>query len=434
MKKKFGKCAYNIGIFVLLFITVNGYSAPALSGDINEQKNRFIHSHGNLIVKDIQIKGLEKTKPSVILSKCRVKPGEHLSEFKAEHLVQKLRKTNIFRDVDVYYVPEGDDVIINIDVKEKWSLIPMPVIKTSGDTRSFGAFVLDSNFLGYNKKLYTGGTWSNMGFNAQIGYIDPGILQSNFTMAVVFSGGQEIYENGSGDKDIYQEYQAQKWLCFSSLGYKFTDSITVSLTGLFRDVSIVNDYDKSFNKPESGQSYSQGIKIFINNLYYSGFFNYGFTGSLEYSRGIPLSEDTLGYNYSKMGLNYSMKVFNTHLLKIMCSGGASNTPDIFEERIGGITGFKTLPAEKIAADYYYSSTVLYEIPLYRFSYLNLTVASFFEQGGFKDDDNEMEYFYGPGGGLRFYLKRIALPALGFDVAYNINTGEVLYSAAIGASF
>jgi hypothetical protein len=55
-------------------------------------------------------------------------------------------------------------------------------------------------------------------------------------------------------------------------------------------------------------------------------------------------------------------------------------------------------------------------------------------GVFCLNDSSPSYTHGPGGGLRVYLTKIALPALGVDVYYNVRTGRSNVSAYMGFSF
>jgi len=421
-------------MFVFCILIEAGYSSPVINGEFDQKKKLFIRKHGDLTVENIVINGLEKTKPLIIIEECSVKPGQSLSGFQADNFVQNLRRTNIFRHIDIIYTQNRQQVIITVKVKEKWTLIPLPIVTSDGESVSFGFFLLDTNFLGYNKTVITGGTYSGSGFSGQLGYMDPAIAYSNFVLSAFVFGGKKIFQNSDSRGNDFQKYQATQGAFSCSLGYRLNNAFTLSLTGEYRAVYVSHDYDDKMNDPESGKSCSQGMRFMYQNIYYSGFFNYGLAFSAEYSYGSNLKGYDDQYHKSLLWLSYSLKAFEKHLFKFYLSGFACNAPDIYKLRTGGQSGSKTLPMNKIAADYFVSGTVLYEIPLYKFKYVNLTVPLFYEQGELKNEGQDIEHFYGPGAGLRLYLKRISIPAMGVDVAWNIETGDLLYSVAVGMSF
>ena len=125
--------------------------------------------------------------------------------------------------------------------------------------------------------------------------------------------------------------------------------------------------------------------------------------------------------------------FGRHRLSLLVHGGAGEMPPAFETRIGGMAGYKTLPSNEISADYYISGTLTWECPFYHSSFLTVTAAASWEQGAFKKDDHGMQNAFGPGAGFRVYLKKIAIPAVGLDLVYNIEARELLFAGSVGAA-
>ena len=106
-------------------------------------------------------------------------------------------------------------------------------------------------------------------------------------------------------------------------------------------------------------------------------------------------------------------------------------PDAFEERIGGKPGFRALPPEQIPADTYAGGFIAYEIPWLYLSWGTITVQGYWENGMYSRTESTTTYFYGPGGGFRLYLKKIAIPAVGIDATYNFEERSLEMSAAVG---
>jgi len=143
--------------------------------------------------------------------------------------------------------------------------------------------------------------------------------------------------------------------------------------------------------------------------------------------------DVKGHDYSRLIGRYSFPIFGKQRISLLAHGGAGEMPPVFETRIGGMMGFKTLPSNEISADFYISGTLTYEYPMYSHSFFTVTAAATWEQGAYKKDEKSMQNAYGPGAGIRVYLKKIAIPAVGLDFVYNIDARELLFAASIGAA-
>ena len=148
---------------------------------------------------------------------------------------------------------------------------------------------------------------------------------------------------------------------------------------------------------------------------------------------IPADKNSEGYMTSEFKMDWSFKVLSFHRISLSAFGFYGDTPVIAEKRIGGRQGFRTIPADIITSGKYASGTVSYEFPFLKYSWGAVTLLSFWEQGIFKTDENT-ETFYGPGAGILFHLKRIAIPALGFNYARNLKTETNEFSVAAGFSF
>ena len=49
-------------------------------------------------------------------------------------------------------------------------------------------------------------------------------------------------------------------------------------------------------------------------------------------------------------------------------------------------------------------------------------------------DGDYEFCHGPNGGAKFYLAKIAVPALAMGVSYNVTKNYWQFAAAVGVSF
>jgi len=398
-----------------------------------QKKDRFIAAHGDLSVTGVEVRGLSRTRDSIVLREIPVTEGMPLSSFSPDDAVQELRKLNLFHAVSIDYEPNERGVHVVAHLKEKWTLIPIPAIKFAGDYQSYGAFITESNFLGLKKTLYGGGAWSpTNGWRAQFGYIDPALSGSRFTMSMMALVGDELFENHSGDGELIQRFNAFHLKGEITAGYKIYKNHTLSLLTMYRQGDTVS-VSSPLEEPPSVKVLYQGTRYTFRNLNFQKVFTFGWRVVLDYSRGIALNGNASGHNQSRLVAAYSFPLFSSHRMTLLARGGAGKLPAVFEERIAGTPGFKTLKANEVSADFFIAGVVTWEYPLWSHSLVTVAAAASWEQGAFKKDDMPAENAFGPGAGLRLYLKKVTIPAVGLDVVYSIPQKETRFSFSMGVA-
>lgn len=437
------KNAILIILILISFISIS-YSAADGNGEngddlrydrelLLQARDSFIAANGDLPVKQLIILGLKKTKENVILQEYHISDGDKLSGFDPHHFINRLKKKNIFTDLEITYIREPESVTIELSLNERWTIIPIPMYYSNGKTTTYGLFILESNFSGYGKTVFTGGTYSENTQSAIFGYVDPAILGSDFIGNLFFLYKNSIDQNGTIEKDIYSEYKSKQETARIDAGYEFMKAVRVYLSGGYTAGIVDYEYSDSLNPPETSKYYIGGTVIKYNFLKYYEYLHYGLKGELKVYAHIPL-EDRKEYNTVDFKIDYTEKFFNFHQLTLYSSGSAGNKPSVLEDRISGKTGTRTLPADIIAADNYINYSIVYEYPFLRFSWGAVTLSGLWEQGVYNQDDSPYYSYYGPGCGASLYLKRIAFPAMGFNYAWNLKTGNNEFSINVGYSF
>lgn len=397
------------------------------------ERDKFIAENGDLPVSGITIRGLEKTRKSVILNESGITTGERLSSFNPHKFVNMLKRKNLFTDIKIGYIRNSESATIELSLVEKWSIIPLPMLYSNGDTTTYGIFVLESNFLGYNKTVFAGGTISKKGRSIIAGFVDPSICGTRFTSNIFILYKDSIFQNKTMDKIPLSEYSSVNRVAMIDAGYYFFNVINLALSGGYKDGTVDKKYDDSYNAPESQKFYQSGTVAKVDLLKYYDYFYYGFKGEIRYYTHIPDNNENR-YNTIEYKIDYSHKIFNFHRVTFYSAGSSGNRPVVLEERIAGKTGTRTLPADFIAADNYANYSIIYEYPFYKFSRGLCTFVCFWEEGTFNEDDSQYCHYYGPGGGVLLYFKKIAFPAVGINFARNLKTGSNEFSVNVGLKF
>jgi len=157
---------------------------PLSSSINNSEIKEDAQSAAPFIIRNIFITGNRKTHASIIMRELPFRPGDH---FQLQQLVVKfeaarrqLINTTLFHEVTVALKSfEGYNVDIQVDVKERWYIFPIPYFKivdrnlnqwlvqhnASLSRVNYGLKLMYNNVTGYNDKL---NVWLMSGYTQQI--------------------------------------------------------------------------------------------------------------------------------------------------------------------------------------------------------------------------------------------------------------------------
>ncbi|MEP6596957.1 MAG: POTRA domain-containing protein, partial [Ginsengibacter sp.] len=183
---------------------------------INSLANSILHTAKDtslVLIADISVHGNKKTKPFIIEREIPFKQGDYISfnELQKKLILahDQIMNTSLFTQVSVYIESrQGELAFINIDVKERWYLFPLPYFKlvdrnfnqwwveqkASLNRVNYGIKFDQKNVSGRNDKLsiYLIGGYSRQ---AQLKYEQPfagNSLKNGYSIAFNFSRQREL--------------------------------------------------------------------------------------------------------------------------------------------------------------------------------------------------------------------------------------------------
>jgi outer membrane protein assembly factor BamA len=386
-------------------------------------------------ISSVEISGLKRTKNRTIMNIIKVKEGDPVTPDLTNQVEQRLKKTGIFLDeVVVELVPGLEGQILKIHVEDRWTLIGLPFFGITQEKWIAGVFAVDSNLFGTQKIVVTSLMLDQLGsYSAFFLFRDPAFLQSDYQFTLLMGGGnsQEKLTDLTGN---------EKWEDFSRLGfngalgvgYQLTDQINLSGNINF---SSRNDTPGDTTPPGAGETRVKlGLspRIQYDNRYIHSLFSSGFMGSFtpEMAWG-PLSD----FSFSQEGsLSYSVVPVDSLLVKFTIKEGLSKNSFDSLMILGGSEGSLTLPGQSIGTSQYINGETLLEFRLINFGFASLTVPLFYEGGYLLDYHSQYQFYHGAGAGFRFYLAKVAAPALGMDYRYSFTNEKGGFSAFIGMQF
>ncbi len=395
----------------------------------------FVHSiaAGEIVISKISFIGLKRTRTNTALQIISpISIGAVYTEETESRIIQKMRESGIFNpDIEVNVTIAEQMAEIEIIVKDRWTLIPIPIFSISkNETWKAGILGIEGNLLGYNKTLGLGYFFGSEGWSLLSFYSDDDFLKT-FTG---FSAGLSLGLNETIDENTGEEAIRS----FQSDDIRLTLELDAPV---YKKLSLLGGwkYDRSELRKNSSRETgiedlnSTGLSIGAKwkEVYYDIPFEYGLLASTDYSWNWGL-EESENYQFIRYKVKWGINTLWKHLLLLTAEGAYSkDLPVQSQFRLGGTPGSLILPMEKIGAEEFITSSTAYNIPLWSFPGGTLSSKAFYEFGNYKSDIAGRTSFHGPGVGLEVFIDDLAIPAIQFTIAWNRETGLYQFTAGVG---
>ncbi len=373
-------------------------------------------------VTEISLEGLRRTREEVVYDLLEVEVGDPVTPGLFLSIEETLLDSELFAAVNVSgraVAEDGVEVVILLD--EKWTLIPIPFFSTNGSTFQGGLILIETNLLGRNKQLISAGFFGNDGVRGFMAFADPAVFGSQWSASLSAGAGRNDTERLLPDDTLLRSFEYDQQRLSVSLGYNFTRRANVTAGLGYERWSIISGEsleDTQFLEPSLSAEYDGTRPLDV----------------LRVGPQVRLSGRTVtyrsGWEVAARG-EWALPLFSTHRLRMVGSGAIGEMPTVAERVISG-DGYRTLPFQAVSADSWGSASGIYDLPIVSAGWGALVLSHFWEFGGYTNEEVDPRLFYGPGGGFRVYIRQVAIPALGLDVAYNIPDDGFVFSFSLGA--
>lgn len=378
-------------------------------------------------IKSIEIHGLKRTKESYIMESLKQFKGMEANEGAAKGVEAVLNAQGLFSEVSAKVIDDGKDAKIVATVKEKVSLLPIPIAGGSSNGWMAGLMLMDMNAFGRHD-IFTGGFiyGSEMQF-AMLSFtkLPRGILRPGFSVSGGFVNGDDkdfsdFYDNTFATDDMITAFGNVMLILplsrhFSiSLGpdYKYChfDNHTWDASHVLMGLGAVNwrmgsrgdwfPIESSLSlQGKAGGDLEDGAKA-VQEAQFRGHFQFPITGR---------SRADIGFRgILQHDMPYPMQAGKRDI------GSSIVRSDFHSDRYG-------------------AARLLYEMGIVRGKYAMLSFYGQFEAAAAKDTDSSFVWCTGPGAGLLLYLNRVIFPAIMGGVSYNINQNVFQGSFSVGMS-
>ncbi|OFZ46468.1 MAG: hypothetical protein A2381_02040 [Bdellovibrionales bacterium RIFOXYB1_FULL_37_110] len=373
-----------------------------------------------VVARSYTITGNTKTKTSYILhliKKC--------NRTENTDLTQCLLNSQLFSHVDVKNF--NDKTLI--EVKERWTLIPIPQIKVSSNSSSYGGYLVERNFLGKGKLAVIGGSLGSESNNYMLFYKDKDLFYSDWIFEIL-SSKSDTDQKAYNENNVQYGFKENETLFKSGLGYRIIPEIEAGLSLIYQDLkySVLDN----FIVPTSYHSYFYEIELKYQNSNYKFYFNEGIESAFVFAKQFARSDSNNNITKDIFNLKYQKNIWLKHALQLgmnILVISDSSSKDL--EKIGAIPSFRGIPEGGLWVEQTLSFSCDYQIPVSFANYGTWTIAPFADYGIYESTYTQRRNFssYGIGGYL--YLKEIAMPGIGIIWGTNNHFEENFVSFSVG---
>lgn len=383
------------------------------------------------IVRSIQIEGIKRTSEETLFRIIKIREGDSWEGQSSYIIEQRLRQAGIFQsEISVEVQEDYDAIDLYITLYDKWTLLLFPLYTVSRGESSGGAFVVDSNAFGKKHLFVLSGIFSENSKSLFALYQIPNIKASEFTyLQTVLYDTDRVYLGNLDGSRFLGSFSSDSIGSSGRITYHFSDEFSVGFQAglLYHSVSDVQGLD---SKESSYYGVPTGLRIKWEDETLYPLFKTGV--SLEAD-----SQYTLGsHPYFKEEVKGSYALRPIEWLQLSLEGllyYSNGDIDTFL-LLGKKAGHKTLPDEEVASSFVTAGQLASEFRLLSLGFGSITLPVFYEAGSFLSIEDQYRMYHGAGAGLRFYIDKVAVPAMGLEYHYSFNgaAGELTFS--IGTAF
>lgn len=381
-------------------------------------------------VQEFEFEGLKRTSRSFIeneLSSCIGLEADDVTKNKIETILQA---EGLFTDISIEFLEKDEEsACAKISVSEKISFMPVPFFMyTSGSGFMGGGVVMDMNAFGRGDMFMAGGFFSGskkLGITAFVKR--PVNYRPGFSLSASFGKLNNEIKNLS-DKTVF-DFDCLSFSAGGSLNEKIGEYVTVGLGGRYSFSDPENSAVCSFINRGKFLELTESVSASVMN--WNGYFMSVHSLNLNVSQGHKI--DGENFQTYKGTAAFAQPVISKIRITASLAGFYGKNLDLSfyskrDELLCMILP-DDLRFEKGAA-----ASCGTEIAVVKIKYGLVSAFAQYQAAVIEDFDGDCKREHGIYGGIRLYLSKLAFPAVGLGVSYNITENFWQGSAALGFAF
>ncbi len=383
---------------------------------------------------EVEVGNLKRTRISYVKALVRdcvaAQGAASLPVIDVPALEQCITNSEIFSEVQVSV---GD--AITVELKERWTLIPIPFFRSQQDSTSYGLFVAESNFLGRGKLFFAGASTGSLGQSYLLMIQDPSVAFSDWTSRLLLQRSDEDVLRYQGDNKI-DGFHQEETLVHVAPGYRFTPHLEAfwSVGYAARRFRTAEEFSSD---PEDYRFWVTGPTLEFDFTEYKFFFQQGHQVKLALNQQFARSgggRDATGY---QLNYDWQQRLGWHNVLKLNAVVAGTSSADLRDsDKIGGDGSLRGIEGGGLWVRHVAGVTLDYQIPLWEGDFGTWAAGPFGAYARYQGPENggEWEASRAYGAGLFLFLKEIAIPGIGVVVGRNPDFLGNFVDAQVGFGF
>jgi len=425
-------------------------------------------------ITDVRILGNQRTDEATVRSVAGVSIGDTLEADTLDTVRERLNTTGLFADVNVWWEQYKTGVRVNIAVKDKFPWAPVPTGSWSANNKSFGLLFVHGNLFGRGKQLLIGGRIATVDSGATLAYRDPSWFGTWIYWQILGSiQRQNIPEYSPADEGALMPPFRTTLL----KSYGIEPAVGVAW---FRRVKTqvawrVEHYGLDSSVGPDGMPMTpatKGADVGIGKASVSLDFRARefavMTGTAlggGFDLGSPDFKGDLSFWRLGASVEHGVKFFRSHNLIVSLGGTFGKNLPFWMENTAGGPNLRGYLFQQFRGDSQLQAHAEYHFPLFSISSLDFRALTFYDaqaiwwrslppqgidvytirdtpdQRAFLINDTNVyqqgfdysrDIHQAVGAGLRFFLRSVAVPLIGFDAGWGIESRSWRFTLIVGA--
>ena len=372
-------------------------------------------------IDKVVLTGNTKTKKNAILRKAGIEIGKKLTDEKLDLIIEQIQRIHQFNVKKIKF----EKNTLFIDIEDKWTFFPVPLISQSDKYNSIGIVLFEDNFLGRLATMALGITRTNSRWNGLLYWQEDGVIAKSVGMKVLTLLRSDLVEFNRGDK-IVSSMESKFNMLILTPNYRHgRHNHAAGPIYIKRDIATV-DEDEPHN------FYDERIGLFYRHLYkkykklpvlFDGF-------ETKYDIFvIPKGGD---YDHLQSGLFRFIKPWGKHFFTSQFHFSyTNNTGYLSPKMLGGDDGHSGYEKKSLSAQrnvgfalqpQFYMWKRWFAAPFYEFNHIKLIRPVL---NGAELNESAV------GLKISYYFKKISIPAVTMSYARNIDDKSDYFQFNVG---
>ncbi len=429
------------------------------------------------VITDVRVLDNQRTEEDTIRSIAGVRIGDTLELDTLETVRERLNSSGLFADTNVWWEQAAAGVRVNIAVKDKFPWAPVPTASWSANNKAFGLLFVHGNLFGRGKQLLVGGRIATVDSGAVLAYRDPALfgswgywqLQGSFKREVL----PEYDPHMLAPDNALRETLLTTFAFEPSFGIAWFRRVRTQVAWRLSKVEVNDDASKDPVSSNVIQLATRGATVGMGRANVTFDFRARefsvMTGS---SLGAGLDVASPGFKSdltfwrAGVGFEQGIKFFKSHNFIYSASATTGHNLPLWMENTAGGPDLRGYLYQQFRGDSQIAAKAEYHFPLFSVGSMDFRALAFYDasaiwfreqlpmmnpgsgdmnytirdtpdqrtfpaaiQQGF---DANRDIHTAVGGGLRFFLRSVAVPLVGFDAGYGIEAHAWRFTLIVGA--